>query len=101
MDRSHSETVTFWKAIYQWINERPSGFRKPFLRLANVLNKFFGNKYIHELLETLQDYTLETISFYGIGKTTEKSHSNIAATALRMKLAGSELVRHVVLKPIK
>jgi len=39
------------------------------MRLANVLNKYYGNQLIYLLLDTLKDYTLETISFYGIAKT--------------------------------
>ena len=38
------------------------------MRLSNVLYKYLGDKRIHMLLRALEDYTLETISFYGIGK---------------------------------
>ena len=64
--------------------------------MVHVLEKPIGAKGVYKLKPAIEEYQFETLSFYGVTKTpSEKSVIRLAETALALKLAGSEICRHV------
>jgi hypothetical protein len=77
------------------IKKKPKEYHHSHERLANVLYFYWGSGKVEKVRDSMLNYSLETISFYGATAKDEKITKYLLNTALGLKLAGGEMNRHV------